>query len=170
MSCLRAQSFILLGIFPLIKHCPCLIISVQCLFLKNDRHSLLSIIPNLLFLMPPFVLNFQDDILTVIRRVDENWAEGMLGDKIGIFPISYVEVRKHSTITQFQRYFLKQIPNTKIIKMPRSFEQNVYYSPLPFEKLTCFIEPLKMSFEDLDIHSLYRSPLKSFRYNPDRMK
>lgn len=35
---------------------------------------------------------FQDDILTVIRRVDENWAEGMLGDKIGIFPISYVEV------------------------------------------------------------------------------
>ncbi|KTF90144.1 hypothetical protein cypCar_00022072, partial [Cyprinus carpio] len=32
-----------------------------------------------------------DDILTVIRRVDENWAEGMLGDKIGIFPISYVE-------------------------------------------------------------------------------
>lgn len=35
----------------------------------------------------------QDDILTVIRRVDQNWAEGMLGDKIGIFPISYVEVR-----------------------------------------------------------------------------
>jgi E3 ubiquitin-protein ligase SH3RF len=24
--------------------------------------------------------------------VDENWAEGMLADKIGIFPISYVEV------------------------------------------------------------------------------
>lgn len=44
--------------------------------------------------MPLSVLNFQDDILTVIRRVDENWAEGMLGDKIGIFPISYVEVRK----------------------------------------------------------------------------
>uniref|UniRef100_A0A8C2CH04 E3 ubiquitin-protein ligase SH3RF1 n=1 Tax=Cyprinus carpio TaxID=7962 RepID=A0A8C2CH04_CYPCA len=33
----------------------------------------------------------KDDILTVIRRVDENWAEGMLGYKIGIFPISYVE-------------------------------------------------------------------------------
>ncbi|XP_066533304.1 E3 ubiquitin-protein ligase SH3RF1 isoform X2 [Hoplias malabaricus] len=33
----------------------------------------------------------KDDILTVIRRVDQNWAEGMLGDKIGIFPISYVE-------------------------------------------------------------------------------
>ncbi|CAD7680176.1 unnamed protein product [Nyctereutes procyonoides] len=33
----------------------------------------------------------RDDVLTVIRRVDENWAEGMLADKIGIFPISYVE-------------------------------------------------------------------------------
>ncbi|XP_056620970.1 E3 ubiquitin-protein ligase SH3RF1 [Triplophysa dalaica] len=33
----------------------------------------------------------KDDILTVIRRVDDNWAEGMLGEKIGIFPISYVE-------------------------------------------------------------------------------
>ncbi|CAK6445815.1 unnamed protein product [Pipistrellus nathusii] len=33
----------------------------------------------------------KDDVLTVIRRVDENWAEGMLADKIGIFPISYVE-------------------------------------------------------------------------------
>lgn len=37
-------------------------------------------------------LFLQDEILTVIRRVDENWAEGMLGDKIGIFPILYVEV------------------------------------------------------------------------------
>ncbi|KAK2119415.1 E3 ubiquitin-protein ligase sh3rf1 [Saguinus oedipus] len=33
----------------------------------------------------------KDDVLTVIRRVDENWAEGMLSDKTGIFPISYVE-------------------------------------------------------------------------------
>ncbi|XP_008064032.1 E3 ubiquitin-protein ligase SH3RF1 [Carlito syrichta] len=33
----------------------------------------------------------KDDVLTVIRRVDENWAEGMLADRIGIFPISYVE-------------------------------------------------------------------------------
>lgn len=31
----------------------------------------------------------------MIRRVDENWAEGMLADKIGIFPISYVEVSQH---------------------------------------------------------------------------
>ncbi|KAL2081701.1 hypothetical protein ACEWY4_023554 [Coilia grayii] len=35
-----------------------------------------------------------DEILTVIRRVDDNWAEGMLGDKIGIFPILYVELNE----------------------------------------------------------------------------
>ncbi|XP_054534105.1 E3 ubiquitin-protein ligase SH3RF3 isoform X2 [Pan troglodytes] len=34
----------------------------------------------------------KDEILTVLRRVDENWAEGMLGDKIGIFPLLYVEL------------------------------------------------------------------------------
>ncbi|KAI4806097.1 hypothetical protein KUCAC02_010681 [Chaenocephalus aceratus] len=37
----------------------------------------------------------KDEVLTVIRRVDENWAEGMLGDKIGIFPILYVEDASH---------------------------------------------------------------------------
>ena len=31
--------------------------------------------------------------MTVIRRVDDNWAEGKLRDKIGIFPLLYVEVR-----------------------------------------------------------------------------
>ncbi|KAM9064841.1 E3 ubiquitin-protein ligase SH3RF2 isoform X1 [Sarcophilus harrisii] len=37
-------------------------------------------------------LTFQkDDVITVIRRVDENWAEGKLGDKVGIFPILFVE-------------------------------------------------------------------------------
>ncbi|KAK2497207.1 hypothetical protein MC885_009339 [Smutsia gigantea] len=37
----------------------------------------------------------KDDIITVISRVDENWAEGKLGDKVGIFPILFVEVRKY---------------------------------------------------------------------------
>ncbi|XP_077519688.1 SH3 domain containing ring finger posh isoform X2 [Amblyomma americanum] len=32
------------------------------------------------------------DVITVIRRVDENWAEGKLGERIGIFPISFVEM------------------------------------------------------------------------------
>uniref|UniRef100_T1J1Q5 RING-type E3 ubiquitin transferase n=1 Tax=Strigamia maritima TaxID=126957 RepID=T1J1Q5_STRMM len=32
------------------------------------------------------------DVITVIRRVDENWAEGKLADRIGIFPLSFVEM------------------------------------------------------------------------------
>lgn len=32
------------------------------------------------------------DLISVIRRVDENWAEGKLGERIGIFPISFVEM------------------------------------------------------------------------------
>uniref|UniRef100_A0A8D2HLS4 RING-type E3 ubiquitin transferase n=1 Tax=Urocitellus parryii TaxID=9999 RepID=A0A8D2HLS4_UROPR len=33
----------------------------------------------------------KDDVITVLSRVDENWAEGKLGDKVGIFPILFVE-------------------------------------------------------------------------------
>jgi hypothetical protein len=34
----------------------------------------------------------QGEVITVIRRVDENWAEGKLGDRIGIFPLAFVEL------------------------------------------------------------------------------
>ncbi|KAH9513933.1 E3 ubiquitin-protein ligase sh3rf3 [Bulinus truncatus] len=34
----------------------------------------------------------KDEVLTVIRRVDENWLEGRKGDRIGIFPITFVEL------------------------------------------------------------------------------
>lgn len=32
------------------------------------------------------------DIINVIRRVDENWAEGKLDGRIGIFPLAFVEM------------------------------------------------------------------------------
>ncbi|XP_014669658.1 PREDICTED: E3 ubiquitin-protein ligase SH3RF1-like [Priapulus caudatus] len=32
------------------------------------------------------------NVIQVIRRVDENWAEGRLADRIGIFPISFVDL------------------------------------------------------------------------------
>ncbi|XP_056430863.1 E3 ubiquitin-protein ligase SH3RF2 isoform X2 [Hyla sarda] len=34
----------------------------------------------------------KDDIINVIRRVDDNWAEGKLGDQVGIFPLLFVEL------------------------------------------------------------------------------
>lgn len=32
------------------------------------------------------------EVISVIRRVDENWAEGKLLDKVGIFPLAFVEL------------------------------------------------------------------------------
>ncbi|CAK8684335.1 unnamed protein product [Clavelina lepadiformis] len=34
----------------------------------------------------------KNDKILVIRKVDENWAEGMLKEKIGIFPLSFVKL------------------------------------------------------------------------------
>ncbi|XP_063784186.1 E3 ubiquitin-protein ligase SH3RF2 isoform X3 [Pseudophryne corroboree] len=34
----------------------------------------------------------KDDIIHVIRRVDDHWAEGKLGDQVGIFPLLFVEL------------------------------------------------------------------------------
>ncbi|XP_069747262.1 E3 ubiquitin-protein ligase SH3RF3-like [Narcine bancroftii] len=53
----------------------------------------------------------KDEILTVIRRVDDNWAEGMLGDKIGIFPLLYVEL--NSTAKQLIEMDKKCLPVTQ---------------------------------------------------------
>lgn len=37
-------------------------------------------------------MTLQGEIISVIRRVDENWAEGKLLDRIGIFPLAFVEL------------------------------------------------------------------------------
>ncbi|CAI9722468.1 sorbin and SH3 domain-containing 1-like isoform X3 [Octopus vulgaris] len=34
------------------------------------------------------------DLITLLRKVDENWLEGRIGSRQGIFPISYVEVMR----------------------------------------------------------------------------
>ncbi|CAH1776558.1 unnamed protein product [Owenia fusiformis] len=34
----------------------------------------------------------KDEMVTVIKRVDSNWAEGKMSDRIGIFPMSFVEM------------------------------------------------------------------------------
>lgn len=49
---------------------------------------------------------FQDDIITVISRVDENWAEGKIGDKVGIFPILFVEVRSLYLIQTYSEVYV----------------------------------------------------------------
>ena len=36
---------------------------------------------------------FQGDIISLVRKVDSNWYEGRVGDRKGIVPSSYLEVR-----------------------------------------------------------------------------
>ncbi|XP_055498501.1 E3 ubiquitin-protein ligase SH3RF2-like [Leucoraja erinacea] len=78
------------GIFPLgfvhvIHHLPQLPPLCKALYDFTLQETEQPAIKNVL----PFVKN---NILKVIRRVDENWAEGKLGERVGIFPISFVEM------------------------------------------------------------------------------
>ncbi|CAH2217794.1 jg20942, partial [Pararge aegeria aegeria] len=34
----------------------------------------------------------ENDVITLINKVDENWFEGSVNGKTGYFPISYVQV------------------------------------------------------------------------------
>lgn len=73
------------------------------LWYKRQTHSLsikhrevcwqLSVVAIIIINTDAITIAFQGDIITVISRVDENWAEGKLGDRTGIFPILFVEVR-----------------------------------------------------------------------------
>lgn len=38
---------------------------------------------------------FQGDVIALVRKVDANWYEGRVGDRKGIVPSSYLEVRTH---------------------------------------------------------------------------
>ena len=35
---------------------------------------------------------FQGDDVSVIRQLDDNWLEGRIGSKQGIFPFNYVDI------------------------------------------------------------------------------
>ena len=37
-------------------------------------------------------ISFKGEMVTLVRRVDQNWYEGRIGSRKGIFPASYVEV------------------------------------------------------------------------------
>lgn len=53
-------------------------------------------------------------MIAVLRRVDENWAEGRLHERIGIFPIAFVDMnaparalmKLSSKLDYFPSYFL----------------------------------------------------------------
>ncbi|CAJ0950201.1 unnamed protein product [Ranitomeya imitator] len=69
-----------------------------------------------------------DDIIGVIRRVDDNWAEGKLGDQVGIFPLLFVEL--NSTAKQLlesnktKRKDMKNLPFTSPLRRSPSVKSS----------------------------------------------
>lgn len=55
----------------------------------------------------------QGDILTVIRRVDENWIEAKLGEKVGVCPLQFTEVSSAEFLPSFSSpaAFFKRNPS-----------------------------------------------------------
>ena len=43
-------------------------------------------------------VSIQGDIVALTRQIDKNWFEGVKDDKIGIFPVSYIEVMSHGVL------------------------------------------------------------------------
>ncbi|XP_063809897.1 E3 ubiquitin-protein ligase SH3RF3 isoform X2 [Pseudophryne corroboree] len=77
----------------------------------------------------------KDEILTVIRRVDDNWAEGMLGDKIGIFPILYVELNEAAKqLIEKDKISLSAEPGYEV---PHSFDASMIVSVTQSATLNC---------------------------------
>lgn len=62
-------------------------------------------------------------LIHVLRRVDQNWAEGRIGDKIGIFPISFVEMN----------ILGKQMMDSALKHILASASNNRTVPPTPFD-------------------------------------
>ncbi|XP_055624846.1 E3 ubiquitin-protein ligase SH3RF1 [Toxorhynchites rutilus septentrionalis] len=64
-------------------------------------------------------------LIHVLRRVDQNWAEGRIGDKIGIFPISFVEMNSlgKQLMDSALKHLLANAPNNRSVP-PTPFDLN----------------------------------------------
>lgn len=61
----------------------------------------------------------KDDIISVIRRVDDNWAEGRLGDQVGIFPLLFVELNSTAKqLLESNKYKRKDANNMALTPSP----------------------------------------------------
>ncbi|XP_071520371.1 uncharacterized protein [Panulirus ornatus] len=62
------------------------------------------------------------EIITVLRRVDENWAEGKLGSRIGIFPLSFVDLNSAAKALMKLSLNAQQGPSRVAPPTPTSLE------------------------------------------------
>ncbi|KAG7168420.1 E3 ubiquitin-protein ligase SH3RF1-like [Homarus americanus] len=106
----------------------------------------------------------QGEIITVLRRVDENWAEGKLGSRIGIFPLSFVDL--NSAAKALMKLSLNYtIIKGEIITVLRRVDENwaegklgsrIGIFPLSFVDLNSAAKALmKLSLKNLGCAYLY---------------
>ena len=69
-------------------------------------------------------------MITLLRKLDENWYEGEIEDQIGIFPVNYVEV-------SFLNLCLNILPFIKLIFIRYILTKSRYLLVLPSELLKC---------------------------------
>ncbi|XP_066983441.1 E3 ubiquitin-protein ligase SH3RF3 isoform X3 [Macrobrachium rosenbergii] len=62
------------------------------------------------------------EIITVLRRVDENWAEGKLNSRIGIFPLSFVDLNSAAKALMKLSLNAQQGPSRVAPPTPTSLE------------------------------------------------
>lgn len=62
------------------------------------------------------------EIITVLRRVDENWAEGKLSSRIGIFPLSFVDLNSAAKALMKLSLNAQQGPSRVAPPTPTSLE------------------------------------------------
>ena len=55
----------------------------------------------------------QGDVVKLVRRIDDNWYEGRLAHKQGIFPVSYVEVGQEPR-TPLKSFVASPIPTPPV--------------------------------------------------------
>lgn len=72
--------------------------------------------------------------MTLLRRVDENWYEGRVGGRQGIFPVAYVEVIREPSTPLIT-------PAPSVITTPMAGNKRAHLSYPLLHHCTCIISP-----------------------------
>lgn len=116
-------------------------------------------------------LKFQKGmIIQVTRRVDQNWAEGKIGEAVGIFPLSFVNMNQAATALM-QSYSTKwrlpaSMPTVDPSSPQRHFQQQPPLQPTPAQSLTIRPTSPPSSSQTLNQSSSHSPP--SLTVSPDK--
>jgi sorbin and SH3 domain containing protein 1 len=81
-----------------------------------------------------FYLLLKGELVTITRKIDDNWYEGKIGEQKGIFPVAYVEVlmmdepfhakKSNALITCQQSFFVDEfLEPQKLLKERKNIKK-----------------------------------------------